>query len=135
MAPADLLGPVHLTLGLQEYFSEGASVINISSRAALGNFGQANYVTAKSGLVGFTRALALDWAPHVRVNAVAPGLIDTPMTKSMPGEVLAKLVDRIPAGRMGRPQEIAQVVGFLASPAASYVTGQFLPVCGGRSLA
>jgi NAD(P)-dependent dehydrogenase (short-subunit alcohol dehydrogenase family) len=69
------------------------------------------------------------------VNAIAPGLIDTPMTAGMPEDVLSKLVALVPAGRMGTPEEMAQVVAFLASPAASYVTGQVLLACGGRSLA
>jgi NAD(P)-dependent dehydrogenase (short-subunit alcohol dehydrogenase family) len=70
----------------------------------------------------------------VRVNAVAPGLIDTPMTQAMPERVLAKLVDRVPAGRIGTPQDVAESVAFLASPASSYTTGQVLIACGGRSL-
>jgi 3-oxoacyl-[acyl-carrier protein] reductase len=130
----DLVGPAVLCEAFAGRLGPGSSVINVSSRAALGNFGQVNYVAAKSGLIGLTRALALRWAPDVRVNAVAPGLIDTPMTAGMPGDVLDKLVARIPAARMGAPAEVAEVVAFLASPASSYVTGQFLPVCGGRSV-
>jgi NAD(P)-dependent dehydrogenase (short-subunit alcohol dehydrogenase family) len=107
----------------------------MSSRASLGNFGQANYVTSKSGLVGMTRALALRWAPRVRVNAVAPSLVDTPMTQAMPPEVLEKLIARIPAGRIGSPDDVAALVSFLASPEAAYVTGQVVLACGGRSLA
>jgi NAD(P)-dependent dehydrogenase (short-subunit alcohol dehydrogenase family) len=107
----------------------------MSSRAALGNFGQTNYVASKSGLIGFTRALALDWAPRARVNAVAPGLIDSPMSRAMPEDVLAGLVDRIPAARIGEPEDVARAVAFLASEDSSYVTGQVLTVCGGRSVA
>lgn len=91
-------------------------------------------MAAKSGLIDLTRALALQWAPGVRVNAVAPGLIDTPMTGGVPADVLNKLVARIPAGRMGTPNDVAGVIGFLASSASSDITGQFLPVCGGRSI-
>ena len=130
----DLVAPARLALRLREALA-GGSVVNVSSRAALGNFGQANYVAAKSGLIGLTRALALRWAPDVRVNAVAPGLISTPMTAGMPGEVLDRLVSRIPAARIGEPEDVAGVVAHLASPAASYVTGQVLFVCGGRSIA
>jgi 3-oxoacyl-[acyl-carrier protein] reductase len=126
---------MRLCAALGEDIRDGGSVINFSSRAALGNFGQANYVAAKAGLIGLTRALALQWAPRVRVNAVAPGLIDTPMTAGMPDHVLDKLVARIPAGRKGTPDDVAGVVGFLASADAAYLTGQFLPVCGGRSVA
>ena len=130
----DLMAPIRLTLALGGQYAPGASVVNISSRAALGNFGQANYVAAKAGLIGLTRALAVQWAPQVRVNALAPGLIETPMTAAMPPEVLDKLVGRVPMGRMGQPSEIAEVVAFLVSPASSYLTGQWIPVCGGRSL-
>ena len=77
---------------------------------------------------------AMQLAPRVRVNLVAPGLIDTPMTAGMPDQVLERLVGRIPAGRMGAAGEIADVVGFLAGPGAAYVTGQVVPVCGGRSV-
>jgi 3-oxoacyl-[acyl-carrier protein] reductase len=110
-------------------------VINIASRTALGNFGQANYVAAKSALVGATRAMALRLAPRVRVNAVGPGLVDTPMTRAMPEDVLGKLVARVPVGHAADPEQIADVVAFLASERASYITGQLLLACGGRSVA
>jgi len=129
----DLVAPALLAERLRPALS-GGSVVNIASRAALGNFGQANYVAAKSGLIGLTRSLALQWAPDVRVNAVAPGLIETPMTGSMPPDVLAKLVARVPSGRIGTPEDVADTVAHLVSPAASYVTGQVLFVCGGRSI-
>ena len=131
----NLIAAMRLTLGLEGLFADGSSVICMSSRAALGNFGQANYVTSKSALIGFTRALAQRWAPRVRANAVAPGLVDTPMTRAMPAQVLAGLVAKVPAGRIGTPADIAAVVGFLASDQASYVTGQVLIACGGRSIA
>ncbi len=132
---ANLIGAMRLTLGLESQFVQGASVVSISSRAALGNFGQANYVTSKSALIGFTRALAQRWAPRIRANAVAPGLVDTPMTQAMPEDVLAKLVKKVPVARIGTPMDIANAVVFLASDEASYITGQVLTVCGGRSLA
>lgn len=131
----NLVAAIRLALALEPLYAEGAAVVNMSSRAALGNFGQANYVTSKAGLVGATRALALRWAPKVRANAVAPGLVDTPMTQAMPAEVLEKLVGRVPAGRIGTPEDIAELVAFLVSPAASYLTGQLVLACGGRSLA
>jgi 3-oxoacyl-[acyl-carrier protein] reductase len=131
----NLLAAMRLTSGLADLFAEGASVVSMSSRAALGNFGQANYVTSKSALIGFTRALAQQWAPRVRANVVSPGLIDTPMTQTMPADVLAKLVDKVPAGRIGTPLDVANSVVFLASDQAAYITGQVLTVCGGRSLA
>jgi NAD(P)-dependent dehydrogenase (short-subunit alcohol dehydrogenase family) len=130
----NLISAMRLTYALGESFETGGAIVNMSSRAALGNFGQTNYVTSKSALVGFTRALAQAWAPRVRTNAVAPGLIDTPMTQAMPPEVLDKLVAKVPAGRIGTPEDIAAAVVFLASDAASYVNGQVLTVCGGRSI-
>jgi NAD(P)-dependent dehydrogenase (short-subunit alcohol dehydrogenase family) len=131
----NLVAAMRLTLALEPRYREGAAVINMSSRASLGNFGQANYSASKSGLVGFGRALAQRWAPRVRVNAVAPSLVDTPMTQAMPPDVLAKMIARIPAGRIGTPDDVAGIVAFLASPAAAYVTGQVIFACGGRSVA
>jgi 3-oxoacyl-[acyl-carrier protein] reductase len=130
----NLISAMRLTYALAEHFAQASSIVNMSSRAALGNFGQANYVTSKSALVGFTRALAQAWAPKVRTNAVAPGLVDTPMTQAMPPDVLAKLVAKVPVGRIGTPEDIAAAVVFLASEDASYVNGQVLTVCGGRSI-
>jgi NAD(P)-dependent dehydrogenase (short-subunit alcohol dehydrogenase family) len=131
----NLVAPLRLAEAVAEHLPVGGAIVNVSSRAALGNFGQANYVAAKSALIGATRALALRLAPRVRVNAVAPGLVDTPMTKAMPPHVLDRLVDRVPAGRAAEPREIAGVVGFLCAPASTYVTGQVLLACGGRSVA
>jgi 3-oxoacyl-[acyl-carrier protein] reductase len=131
----NLVAAMRLTLALEPRYRDGAAVVNMSSRASLGNFGQANYSASKSGLVGFGRALAQRWAPRVRVNAVAPSLVDTPMTQAMPPDVLAKMVARIPAGRIGTPDDVAGIVAFLASPEAAYITGQVLFACGGRSVA
>jgi 3-oxoacyl-[acyl-carrier protein] reductase len=129
----NLVAPLRLALGLAGRLADGGAIVNMASRAALGNFGQANYVTSKAGLIGATRALAMRLAPRLRVNAVAPGLIDTPMTDAMPPHVYDKLVGRVPTGRAGRPEEVADAVAFLAG--AEYVTGQVLVVCGGRSVA
>ena len=130
----NLVAPLRLAEAVADQLPDGGTIVNVSSRAALGNFGQANYVAAKSALIGATRALAVHLAPRVRVNAVAPGLVDTPMTQAMPAHVLDKLVDRVPAGRAADPREIAGVVGFLCAPASAYVTGQVLLACGGRSI-
>ena len=124
-----------LTTALRDRFAEGASVVSLASRAYLGNFGQFNYSASKGGLVGMTRALALQLAPRVRVNAIAPSLTASEMTKAMPEKVLDKMIASIPLGRMAEPAEIAETVAALASPAMAYVTGQVVVACGGRSLA
>ena len=131
----NLVAALRLSETLAPRLADGGAIVNVASRAALGNCGQANYVAAKSALIGATRALALTHAPRIRVNAVAPGLVDTPMTRAMPAPVLEKLVARVPAGRAAEPDEIASVIAFLCSTDASYVTGQVLLACGGRSLA
>jgi 3-oxoacyl-[acyl-carrier protein] reductase len=124
-----------LTTALRDRFADGASIVSLASRAYLGNFGQFNYSASKGGLVGMTRALALELAPRVRVNAIAPSLTASEMTKAMPDKVLEKMIASIPMGRMGEPYEIAETVAALASPAMAYVTGQVVVACGGRSLA
>ena len=116
--------------------NDGASVVSLASRAYLGNFGQFNYSASKGGLVGMTRALALELAPRgVRVNAIVPSLTASEMTRAMPEHVLDKMIASIPLGRQAEPEEIAETIAALASPAAAYVTGQVLVACGGRSLA
>jgi 3-oxoacyl-[acyl-carrier protein] reductase len=116
-------------------FNDGASVVSLASRAYLGNFGQFNYSASKGGLVGMTRALALELAPRVRVNAIAPSLTASEMTRAMPEKVLDKMIASIPLGRQAEPEEIAETIAALASTATAYVTGQVLVACGGRSLA
>ena len=116
--------------------NDGASVVSLASRAYLGNFGQFNYSASKGGLVGMTRALALELAPRgIRVNAIAPSLTASEMTRAMPEKVLDKMIASIPLGRQAEPEEIAETIAALASPATAYVTGQVLVACGGRSLA
>lgn len=115
--------------------NDAASVVSLASRAYLGNFGQFNYSASKGGLVGMTRALALELAPRVRVNAIAPSLTASEMTRAMPEHVLEKMIASIPLGRQAEPEEIAETIAALASPATAYVTGQVLVACGGRSLA
>jgi 3-oxoacyl-[acyl-carrier protein] reductase len=98
----------------------------------MGNAGQANYAAAKAGLIGFTKALAREvGSRNITVNAVAPGFIDTDMTRALPEAQKEALLKQIPLGRLGRAEEIAQAVAFLASPQAGYITGTTLHVNGG----
>ncbi|MCY1327529.1 3-oxoacyl-[acyl-carrier-protein] reductase FabG [compost metagenome] len=108
-------------------------IINIGSVVgAMGNAGQSNYAAAKAGLEGFTRALAREVGSRsITVNAVAPGFIDTDMTRELPEAQREALLGQIPLGRLGQAEEIAKVVAFLASDGAAYVTGATVPVNGG----
>lgn len=111
------------------------TVVNIASRAWLGWWGQGAYAAAKAGVVGLTRALAVEMASRdVRLNAVAPGLIDTPMLRNRSDEALQRLLNSVPLAALGTPEDIANAVSFLASDRARTITGQVLYVCGGKSV-
>ncbi|MBX3060192.1 MAG: 3-oxoacyl-ACP reductase FabG [Anaerolineae bacterium] len=110
-------------------------IVNTASIAALGNIGQANYAASKAGIIGLTNTLALEWARFgIAVNCVAPGGVNTNMTKTIPEKIVENLLKGIPFGRFAEPEEIAAVHAFLASKEASYITGQTLFVDGGVSV-
>lgn len=108
-------------------------IVNITSVVgAMGNPGQANYSASKAGVIGFTKTMAREVASrHITVNAVAPGFIDTDMTKALSEEVRKNLLNQIPLARLGTPKDIAEAVRFLVSDTAAYITGQILHVNGG----
>ena len=111
-------------------------ILNASSVVGLyGNFGQTNYAASKFGVIGFTKTWARELGPKgIRVNAVAPGFIETPILGTIPDKVLEEMRQRVPLHRLGRPEEIASVYAFLASDDASYVNGAVIEVSGGMSV-
>lgn len=113
--------------------ARGGRIINITSVVGLmGNAGQANYAAAKAGLIGFTKSVAREMASrNITVNAVAPGYIETELTDVLGEQVRTAVLDSIPLGRLGQPQDVANLVCFLASDAAAYITGQTITVDGG----
>jgi len=107
-------------------------IINLSSTSAWGNIGQVNYSASKAGMIGMTKSLAKELGnKNITVNAIAPGLIDTEMTRSMPEHLKTMALMLCPAARVGNPSEIASVVSFLASDDSSFVNGECIKVCGG----
>lgn len=110
-------------------------IVNISSRAFLGNRGQANYSASKGGLVSLTRAMAIELARfQINVNCIAPGLIDTPLIRSLREDIQKELISLQPTGKIGTPRDIANAALFLSSDEAEYITGQVFMVDGGKSL-
>jgi 3-oxoacyl-[acyl-carrier protein] reductase len=112
---------------------EGGRVVNVSSVSGfVGMFGQANYASSKAGLVALTKVAARELArQQITANVVAPGFVDTELTRTMPQDVLAKMLEQVPAGRLGTIDDIVNAVLFLCSPKSSYITGQVLHVNGG----
>lgn len=108
-------------------------IINLSSAVAFsGNVGQANYSASKAGMIGLTKTMALEMASrNVTVNAVAPGFIDTDMTAKLDDKIRAQFIEHVPSGRFGAPEDVAEVVAFLAGDGAAYITGQTIHVNGG----
>ena len=143
MTPQEWDHVIHVNLSGTFYMSRGilqhmldrgyGRIISISSViGSAGGFGQANYAAAKSGLFGLTMSLALETASKgITINSVTPGFIATDMTAAVPPAAMEKIVARIPAGRLGEPNEVARVVEFLADPESGYITGQVYPVNGG----
>lgn len=114
----------------------GGSIINVSSISGkVGMLGQTNYSAAKAGIIGLTKAAAKEVGfANVRVNAIQPGIIRTPMTDSLREDVMAKKLAEVPMGRAGEPEEVASVVLFLASDMSSYMSGTVLEIAGGRHI-
>ena len=111
-------------------------IVNMSSVVGLmGNAGQANYAAAKAGIIGFTKSVAREFAPRgITVNAVAPGFIDTDMTDALPDKIKTDLTEKIPIGRIGKPEDIANAVMFFVADEAGYITGQVICVDGGMAM-
>lgn len=112
--------------------SEQSAIVNISSIAGhQGSIAHTAYATAKGGVIALTKSLAIELAPKIRVNTVSPGLIDTAMMKGMSDEKRQSMIDTTPLKRLGQPDEIADVITFLCSSAASYITGENIHINGG----
>jgi len=110
-------------------------IVNIASRAWLGNRGQSNYAASKAGVISLSRVLALELGKYnICVNVVAPGLIDTPLTKSLKPEILQSLINAQPTKTIGQPEDVARAVAFLGSKDTHFITGQVLYVDGGKSV-
>ncbi len=134
----NLRGVFHCTQAVADSMvAHGRGVIlNASSVVGLyGNFGQTNYAASKFGVIGFTKTWSRELGPKgIRVNAVAPGFIETPILKTIPDKVLDHMREQVPLHRLGRPEEVANVYAFLASDEASYVNGAVLEVSGGMTV-
>lgn len=135
MYEVNLVAVATLTQAIAQRMPARAKVVNIASRAYLGARNHIHYVASKAALVGYTRACAMELAPRgILVNAVAPGLIDTPLLRALAPERMAAQLALQPTGKAGRPEDIANAVSFLADPKMEFITGQVIFVDGGKSL-
>jgi 3-oxoacyl-[acyl-carrier protein] reductase len=134
----NLKGTYNCTRAVVEAMIEKKSgvVLNASSIVGIhGNFGQTNYAASKFGVIGMAKTWARELGRHgIRVNAVCPGFIETTILKSVPEKVVRALVERVPLGRLGKPEEVANTFAFLASDEASYINGAVIEVCGGMTI-
>ncbi len=134
----NLTGPFNCTRAALKVMSKAryGRIVNIASIVGqIGNAGQANYSASKAGLIGFTKTVAREFAArNITCNAVAPGFIETAMTEALSDRVRDELTSRIPLNRLGTPEDVAEAVAFLASDAASYITGHVLAVNGGMAM-
>lgn len=134
----NLYGSFYMTKAVIDHMVERGfgRIVNVSSVIAeMGNFGQANYAASKAGLFGFSKSLALEMArKNITVNCVTPGFIDTDMLAAVPAEALKAVIDRIPVGRLGRPEEIARAVRFLLHEESGYITGSIMAINGGLDM-
>lgn len=134
----NLRGVFHTTQAVVDCMVEQGSgvILNASSVVGIyGNYGQTNYAAAKFGVIGFTKTWSRELGPKgIRVNAVAPGFIETPILSTVPDDVLMKMREQVPLRRLGRPEEIANLYAFLASDEASYINGAVIEASGGMTL-
>ncbi len=131
----NMIAAATLTQEVARRMPDGGRIVNIASRAYVGARNHPHYVASKAAIVGYTRASAMELAPRgILVNAIAPGLIDTPILRALTPERLAAQLALQPTGQAGRPEDIARAVAFLVSPEMGFITGQVLFVDGGKSL-
>ncbi len=131
----NLIAAATLTQEVARTMPDGGRIVNIASRAYLGAKNHPHYVASKAAIVGYTRASAMELAPRgILVNAIAPGLIDTPLLRALTPERMAAQVALQPTGKAGKPEDVAHAVSFLVSPQTGFITGQVLFVDGGKSL-